>query len=252
MHEERTTGLSLHSRGERPWLASSFAVHWLLERDVLISVSLAFVGGFVDAAGFMALAGLFTAHVTGNFVLIADELAMGTAGIIAKFAALPVFMLAVGAARLIALILERRNIAPLRPLLAVEALMLLAFLLSGHLLSPLRLPDSGPAIFAGMFAVAAMGVQNAIGRLAIAHLAATTVMTVNVAQVTIDALDTWLGTAPQNGQASKARLRRMVPAILGFALGALAGAFGVAWHSFACMAVPIAVLFALSAFAPED
>ncbi len=135
----------------------------------------------------------------------------------------------------------------MRPLLLLEAALLLAFLLSGMVLSPLRLPDSIAAIFVGMSAVAAMGVQNAIGRLAIAHLATTTVMTVNVAQATIDALDIWLGTAPDHGKPARARLWRMAPAIGSFGIGALAGAFGFALYAFICAAVPILVLLALFA-----
>lgn len=142
----RTAGLA------RAWSRPSAAV---LERDVLTGVSMAFVGGFVDAAGFMALAGLFTSHVTGNFVLIGDQLAAGTGGVVAKLAALPIFVLAVGGARLVALATERRKIATMRPLLLLEASLLSAFLLAGMVLSPLRFPDSIEAIFVGMLAVAA-------------------------------------------------------------------------------------------------
>lgn len=234
----RTAGLT------RAWSRPSAAV---LERDVLTGVSMAFVGGFVDAAGFMALAGLFTSHVTGNFVLIGDQLAAGTGGVVAKLAALPIFVLAVGGARLVALATERRKIATMRPLLLLEASLLSAFLLAGMVLSPLRFPDSIEAIFVGMFAVAAMGVQNAIGRLAIAHLATTTVMTVNVAQATIDALDFLLATTADQGNPARARLWRMVPAIGSFTVGALAGAFGFALFAFACVAVPIVVLLGLFA-----
>ncbi len=42
----------------------------------------------------------------------------------------------------------------MRPLLLLEALLLLAFLVVSMALSPLRLPDSVEAIFVGMFAVA--------------------------------------------------------------------------------------------------
>lgn len=247
MHRRRTDTISPAAGKGGIAHASSRLSAAVLERDVLTGVSMAFVGGFVDAAGFMALAGLFTSHVTGNFVLIGDQLAAGTGGVVAKLAALPIFVLAVGGARLVALAMERRKIAPMRPLLLLEALLLLAFLLAGRVLSPLRLPDSIEAIFVGMFAVAAMGVQNAIGRLAIAHLATTTVMTVNVAQATIDALDVLLGTAADQGKPARARLWRMVPPIGSFAVGALAGAFGFALFGFACVAVPIVVLLTLSA-----
>ena len=40
---------------------------------VLLSVN----GGFVDTAGFLGLQGLFTAHVTGNFVTLAATLLFG-------------------------------------------------------------------------------------------------------------------------------------------------------------------------------
>jgi hypothetical protein len=39
--------------------------------------------GFVDTAGFLALQGLFTAHVTGNFVTLGASLVLGTSGAIA-------------------------------------------------------------------------------------------------------------------------------------------------------------------------
>ena len=54
---------------------------------VLLSVN----GGFVDAAGFLALHGLFTTHVTGNFVTLGAALVNGTSGALAKVLALPMF-----------------------------------------------------------------------------------------------------------------------------------------------------------------
>ena len=51
--------------------------------------------GYVDTAGFLALQGLFSAHVTGNFVTLGAALVQGSSGIIAKLLALPVFCLVV-------------------------------------------------------------------------------------------------------------------------------------------------------------
>src|SRR5207237_9377257 len=51
--------------------------------------------GYVDTAGFLALNGLFTSHVTGNFVTLGSSLVLGTSGALAKVLALPVFCLTV-------------------------------------------------------------------------------------------------------------------------------------------------------------
>lgn len=224
----------------RSWRGGSRTI----DRDGLIGTGLAFTAGFVDAAAFIALAGLFTAHVTGNFVLIGAELVSSSTGVIAKVLALPAFILAVMATRLIALALERRRLAPLRYLLCVEAFVLAFFGAFGLALAPFTSPDSLAAVFVSMLGVTAMGIQNAIGRLSLGHLAATTVMTVNVTQTVLDATDLWRGASGPDDPA-RARLRRMLPAVIAFAVGALAGAFGVAAWSFWCLAVPVVVLAAL-------
>jgi uncharacterized membrane protein YoaK (UPF0700 family) len=216
--------------------------------------ALAFVAGFVDAAAFIALTGLFTAHVTGNFVLIGAELIASSTGVLAKLLALPVFMGAVAGARILALLLQRREADPLPWLLALEAALLAGFGVCGTLWAPLDAPDGAPALTVGMLAVAAMGVQNAIGRLSLGHLAPTTVMTVSVSQAVIDATDLALRTSGNPAQ-TRARLLRVLPAIAAFAVGALCGAFGIAHLAFGSVVLPIMVLvglFVLVAMAPAE
>src|SRR5258706_12460265 len=60
---------------------------------------LSFTAGYVDTASYLALQGLFTAHVTGNFVTLGASLALGTSGGGAKLLALPTFFAVVSAAR---------------------------------------------------------------------------------------------------------------------------------------------------------
>ena len=60
-----------------------------------------FTAGYVGTAGFLALQGLFTAHVTGNFVTLGASLALGTSGAVAKLLALPVFCAVVIAVRIL-------------------------------------------------------------------------------------------------------------------------------------------------------
>lgn len=217
-----------------------------LKRDIITNMAMSFVGGFVDAAGFITLWGLFAAHVTGNFILIGAELISTSSGVLAKALALPVFVLAVALARLISLALQRHGRSPLGVLFVIEAVFLGGFAGFGLAFAPISSPDSLPAVLAGMCAVAAMGVQNGIGRVSLAHLPATTVMTVNVAQSVIDAVDLVCRVKSSDAKQAKERLMRMAPAILAFALGAFASAYGVAHFSFAAAAVPILILLGLA------
>ena len=57
--------------------------------------------GCVDTVGFLGLQGLFTAHVTGNFVTLAAGFVYGPHGTIGKILALPEFVCAVAVARLV-------------------------------------------------------------------------------------------------------------------------------------------------------
>src|SRR5450755_4083832 len=82
--------------------------------------------GFVDTAGFLALQGLFTAHVTGNFVTLGAALVLGTSGAVAKLLALPVFCVVVIATRLLSSALSRGERPALNFLLALKVILLVA------------------------------------------------------------------------------------------------------------------------------
>ena len=96
-------------------------------RKLLLPGLLSFNGGFVDTAGFLGLQGLFTAHVTGNFVTLGAALVFGTHGVIAKVLALPEFVVVVALARLIGSALRARGADALRVLLVIKVICLLAF-----------------------------------------------------------------------------------------------------------------------------
>lgn len=210
-----------------------------------IGALLAFTAGFVDTAGFVALFGLFTAHVTGNFVLIGATLAAGGSGILAKLLALPTFVVAVALSRAFVLRRERRGAGAARSLLAAQALLLALFLAVGLAAAPVLNADAPLAVLAGIAGVAAMGVQNAASRTVFATLSPTTVMTGNVTQVVMDLVDLANSRAEP---ATRARLTKMWPAVAAFALGAVGGAFGFASAGFWSLLVPIVfVLLTLAA-----
>lgn len=221
-----------------------------LRRDLLTSGPLAFTAGFVDVVGFVALFGLFTAHVTGNFVLIGAELTSASSrGVLGKLLALPMFIIAVAGTRLAVLRFARDGRAPLRPLLVIQGLLLAAFMATGLVARPVRDPDALVVIVAGLLGVAAMGVQNAKARLVLGAQSPTTIMTGNTTQIVIDLVDLVCAN-PGPKAAARDRLARMGPTLLAFAVGTAAGAIGYVQLSFWCLLAPIAAVTLLAATAP--
>ena len=212
-------------------------------RAAELVAGLGFVAGYVDTVGFVALFGLFTAHVTGNFVLIGAELAHSSENVLLKLLVFPAFIAAVALTRMIVLWLERRGRAPLRTLLVLELALLGGFMLLGWAAAPVQRTDTPLAMLAGVMAAAAMGVQNATGRLVLASLVPTTVMTGNVTQLVIDAVDLLRGAGDA---AVRERSARYVGPIVAFASGSIGGAFGCVYLGFAALLLPIAVLVAMA------
>lgn len=206
-------------------------------KQIVTASLLAFTAGFVDTAGFIALFGLFTAHVTGNLVLIGASMVDFRPGILGKLLALPVFVLAVAGARMFVLHREARGRDAGIGLLVGQTFFLAAFLAAGVAATPMVDADAPITILVGQCAVIAMAVQNAATRTVFAGMAPTTVMTGNVTQVVIDLVD--LVSSPGARGTVTARLKKMAPPVLTFAFGALAGALGYAAFGFWCLAAPI-------------
>jgi uncharacterized membrane protein YoaK (UPF0700 family) len=204
--------------------------------DVMLqSFELSFIAAFVDTGVFVGLFGLFTAHVTGNFVLIGSELVRHQGTLLAKFLSLPVFMLAIAAAVLMTQAIKRRSGNALCWLLGTEAAWLCITVFAA---ATMPAPTDGndlSTLCIGMAAVVAMGIQNATMRLALPALPPTTVMTGNVTQVVIDAMAL---LADRGDAEASARLHKMLPPIAGFLLGATGGAFGYYVASFVSLVVP--------------
>ena len=123
---------------------------------------LSIIAGSVDAIGFLGLGGLFTAHVTGNLVILAAHLVSGSGAPVAPMLSVPVFVATLGLTRLLAGALERIGFASLRPLLLLQLLLVVGFLVLCVSAGPRIDPDATKAILGGMLGVSAMAVQNAL------------------------------------------------------------------------------------------
>ncbi|WDS35380.1 YoaK family protein [Pseudoxanthomonas sp.] len=189
-----------------------------------VGLLLGFVGGFVDTGGFLSLQGLFTAHVTGNFVTLGASLVHGTSGGLAKLLALPLFCMVVAGTRLVSCRLQQRGVQVLPRLLwTVCGLLAVGVVLSG-LLGPFHDGDGAGAFWTGMTLVAAMAIQNAASRIHLAKLPPSTMMTGTTTQVMVDLADLLHGVDAAARAAVIDRLKRMLPALGVFALGCAAGA----------------------------
>ena len=204
---------------------------------------LSFNGGYVDTAGFIALQGLFTAHVTGNFVTIGSALIFGTSGVVAKLLALPVFCLVVIVTRLASFHLPQNRTALNTMLLVKLALLLLGAYFAVHW-GPFQNGDSWAALSTGMTFVAAMAIQNAIHRIHLSAAPPTTLMTGTTTQIMIDVADAIRGLSADTRAATLLRMRRMVTAVLLFASGAAAAALLFKSVGVLCFLVPPLVAIA--------
>jgi len=219
-------------------------------RKLVLPTGLSFIAGFVDTTGFLAISGLFTSHVTGNFVTLGVSLATGTQGVLAKLLMLPVFVFVVATMRVLIMALARRPPETLlRLLLAIQAVLLTLFLCAGLAWGPFPDTDSVLAIVTGMLGVAAMAVQNAGGRLILTHFPQTTVMTGNMTQWSLDLVDF---LSPAGDAAGKRRFRLLTPLIAGFVLGCVTAALAFPPLHFWVLLLPLAITLVLLAREPSE
>ncbi|MFD1709171.1 DUF1275 domain-containing protein [Ottowia sp. GY511] len=199
---------------------------------------LGFNAGYVDTAGFLALSGLFTAHVTGNFVTLGASLIHGTSGAWAKLSALPVFCVAVVLTRLLSQAIVARGQPVLGRLIVCKVVLLAAAAALMIALGPFSNGDQAPAFLAGMLMVAAMAIQNAMQRMHMKSAPPSTLMTGNTTQVMIDLADLFRGASGSARGEAVGRLRRMVPAIIAFAAGCAVAALAYVSVGMWCFALP--------------
>ena len=217
-----------------------------------VPILLSFNAGYVDTAGFLALQGLFTAHVTGNFVTFGASMVHGTSGGIAKLSALPVFCAVVVLARLLHYGLGRTGLPVLRSLLALKCVLLVAAAVLALRFGPFADGDGALAIATGMTLVAAMALQNAVHRVHLSKFPPSTLMTGTSTQIMLDVADLIHGLPPDKAPEIKARLAPLVAAVLAFALGCGMAAACFIYGGMWCFALPPLVALCTLAMAAGE
>lgn len=203
-----------------------------------IPVLLSFNAGFVDTAGFVALQGLFTAHVTGNFVTFGAAMVLGTSGAVAKLLALPVFCAVVLVTRYITQGFPALGWPVLRAMLSVKTALLIAGCSLAIALGPLcerrRLAGHRDQDDAGVgHGDSERGASRPPG-----ERAADDADDGTTTQIMIDLADLLRDVAPEAGIAIRARLLRMSASVIAFALGCAGAALFFAFLGVWCFVIP--------------
>jgi uncharacterized membrane protein YoaK (UPF0700 family) len=203
-----------------------------------ISILLSVTAGYVDTAGYVALQGLFTAHVTGNFVTLGASLAPGSSGALAKLLALPTFCIVIILIRWLGHGLRARGLPAFRTLLTLKVALLAAAAALAIRFGPFLSSDSLPALVTGLTLVSAMAIQNATQRIHLGSSPPTTIMTGTTTQIMIDIADLTHHLPTDKAEAARARLARMTASVLAFAFGCTAAALLYARFGIYCFLVP--------------
>ncbi len=185
-----------------------------------ITLLLAAIAGFSDTATFVSADELFSAHVTGNFIVFAYDLVKGLhGGAWGKLLTFPVFVFSVSTGGWLAQKVSNRYI-----LLLLEGLLLVVAGLAGLGLKWAGIADPCWSVyFVALLVVFAMGLQNAFGKIFAREThGPTTMMTGNVTQASLD-LGQLLRTKFRDTETSIS-FKKQLATIGGFLVGCVAGA----------------------------
>jgi uncharacterized membrane protein YoaK (UPF0700 family) len=215
----------------------------------LLPALLSAIAGSLDVISLIGL-GLFTAHITGNLALLIAHLVGGGVARVAPMLSVPVFIAVLGVTKLIVRGLPSSGLAALRPLLTLQFVLLAGCLTVGVTADPNMDPNAASTILAGMLAVSAMAVQNALGDVSLTGVPPTAAMTSNVTRLTLDVVEILLGRDSTTESRARGRVKHTWPAIASFAVGCGLGAASLAAIGRWSLALPASLALLAIAMAP--
>lgn len=210
-------------------------------KRISLSLLLTFNGGYVDTAGFLALQGLFAAHVTGNFVTLGATVAMGGTGALPKLLALPVFCLVIFIARVVGILLHRAGRPVLKCLLVSMVILLIAAAAFSVAHGPFGAATPIANLVMGMTLVAAMAIQNALHRVHLAKSPPSTLMTGTTTQIMLDLAELSAGQKGESTTQALVRVKRMIVAVVAFALGCACAALAIVTVPMGLFVIPAVI-----------
>ncbi|GAA3774704.1 YoaK family protein [Flavobacterium ginsengiterrae] len=202
-----------------------------------VTLLLTIIAGYCDTVTFVAADSIFSAHVTGNFIVFAYQIIKGSdvhAWI--KLLTFPVFILAVIVGGRIALKSINRY-----TILFWEGVILVLSGIASYVFGYLENFSEWTMYAVAMSTVFAMGLQNAFGKLFAKEThGPTTMMTGNVTQASLD-----LGNLIKNGTNDADSLlsfKKQLVTIFGFLIGCFLGAVAGKFFGLGTLILPGAAM----------
>lgn len=202
---------------------------------VVVPFTLSFIAGMVDVTSFLLLDGLFAAHVTGNVVVVAADVATGRPARLAAVLAVLVF---IAVTAVLSVMVDRSGRAPYQwatTFLWLQFALLCATAVASTVLHPSPSGGSSVDVLIAVLAVAAMACQNALLHLTFQRATSTAVMTGNIVASTVALVGMTVGrlrgasaasgsSLAESAAADRAEWLTLWPLLLGFTSGCVLGA----------------------------
>lgn len=189
-------------------------------------IALSLIAGITDVTSWLTLGGLFSAHITGNLVIVMADWVRGESPHAIQILAIPVFVIGVVLAAFSARFFGARKGVMTRSLLFEQFLLLACASALAAATHPSTDPNGLAALLVGMLAVTAMAVQNTLLHLARKQAPSTAVMTGNIVISTIALIDMTLDRGSHRSDAIQ-KWKATCPLLVGFLAGCIAGATAV-------------------------
>jgi uncharacterized membrane protein YoaK (UPF0700 family) len=212
-----------------------------------LPIALSLIAGISDVTSWLTLGGLFSAHITGNLVVVMADWVRGESPHAVQILAIPVFMVGVVFADLSARIFGLRKGAMIRSLLFEQFLLLACAFALAAATHPSTAPSGLAALLVGMLAVMAMAVQNTLLHLARKQAPSTAVMTGNMVVSVLALMDMTLNRSSDRADALQ-KWKATWPLLVGFLAGCIAGATAVSLAHDLAWLLPAAASLVLATY----
>ena len=220
-------------------------------QGLALPTALSVIAGMVDLTGFLSFDRLFTAHITGNLVVVVALAGRGEAFHLARVLVIPMFIAALATAWGLARVSGWRGVALARGFLRIQFVLLAGVAILSWVKHVSADPHGLMAGVAAMGAVSAIACQFALFGLAFPGGTSTAAMTGNLTNAVLSLMARMFPASPVTG-AAREKTTYALHLLAGFLGGCIVAAIAVSNLGDAAWVLPAALAGAVAVLPWED